>query len=274
MAREWQKVAAIRRKRISLPRTHQDLDAGYCSTSSVADKGHFVVYTADQRRFMIPLVYLNSKIFRELFEMSEEEFGLPSDGPITLPCDSFFMEYIIFLVQRGVAKDLEKALLTSIAYTQSSSSFFSHQEQMNSRLLVCRSGRRLAAIGRKRITLQRTNRDVDADCCSTSSMTDKRHFVVYSSDRRRFLIPLGHLNTEIFKELLQMSEEEFGVQSDGPIILPCDSVFMDCIILFIQCGVVKDLERALVMSIASSNCLSSRFLHEQKYNKQPLLCAF
>ena len=137
MAREWQKVAAIRRKRISLPRTHQDLDAGYCSTSSVADKGHFVVYTADQRRFMIPIVYLNSKIFRELFEMSEEEFGLPSDGPITLPCDSFFMEYIIFLVQRGVAKDLEKALLTSVAYTQSSSSFFSHQEQMNSRLLVC-----------------------------------------------------------------------------------------------------------------------------------------
>ena len=137
MAREWQKVAAIRRKRISLPRTHQDLDAGYCSTSSVADKGHFVVYTADQRRFMIPIVYLNSEIFRELFEMSEEEFGLPSDGPITLPCDSFFMEYIIFLVQRGVAKDLEKALLTSVAYTQSSSSFFSHQEQMNSRLLVC-----------------------------------------------------------------------------------------------------------------------------------------
>ena len=137
MAREWQKVAAIRRKRISLPRTRQYLGAGHCSTSSVADKGHFVVYTADQRRFMIPLVYLNSEIFRELFEMSEEEFGLPSDGPITLPCDSFFMEYILFLVQRGVAKNLEKALLTSVAYTQSSSSIFSQQEQMNSRLLVC-----------------------------------------------------------------------------------------------------------------------------------------
>ncbi|CBI37770.3 unnamed protein product, partial [Vitis vinifera] len=94
MAREWQKVAAIRRKRISLPRT-------------------------------------------KLFEMSEEEFGLPSDGPITLPCDSFFMEYILFLVQRGVAKNLEKALLTSVAHTQSSSAIFSQQEQMNSRLLVC-----------------------------------------------------------------------------------------------------------------------------------------
>ena len=82
-------------------------------------------------------------------------------------------------------------------------------------------------------------------------MANKGHFVVYSSDRRCFLIPLGYLNTEIFKELLQISEEEFGIQSDGPIILPCDSVFMDYIILFIQCGVVKDLERAFVMSIAS-----------------------
>ena len=135
MARECQKVAAIKRKRISFSRTHQDLDADQCSTSSVADKGHFVVYTADQQRFMIPLVYLSSEIFREIFEMSEEEFGLPSDGPITLPCDSFFMEYILFLVQRGVAKDLEKALLTSIASIRFS--FFSHQEQINSRSLVC-----------------------------------------------------------------------------------------------------------------------------------------
>ena len=139
---------------------------------------------------------------------------------------------------------------------------------------MVRKWQKVAAIGRKRISLQRTNRDVDADCCSTSSVADKGHFVVYSSDRRRFMIPLMYLNTEIFRELLQMSEE-FGIQSDGPIILPCDSVFMDYIISFIQHGVAKDLERALVMSIAFSNCSSSsHFLQEQKYNKQPLLCAY
>ena len=137
MARKGQKIAAIRKNRISPSRNHQDLDSGHCSASSVADKGHFIVYTADHRRFMIPLVYLNSEIFRELLEMSEEEFGMSSDGPITLPCDSFFMEYIVFLIQRGVAKDLEKALFASVADTQSSSSFFSPEEQMNSRLLVC-----------------------------------------------------------------------------------------------------------------------------------------
>lgn len=136
MARKGQKVAATRMKGITLSRTILDLDASHFSTSSVADRGHFVVYTIDNQRFMIPLVYLNSEIFRVLFEMSEEEFGLPIDGPITLPCDSFFMEYIIFLIQRGVSKELEKALLASVANTQSSSSFFS-QGQMNSRLLVC-----------------------------------------------------------------------------------------------------------------------------------------
>ena len=135
MARKGQEVAAIRWKRISLPRIDQGLDADYCSTSSVADKGHFVVYTADQIRFIISLAYLNTEIFRDLFKMSEGEFGLPSDGPITLPCDSFFMEYIVFLMQSSVAKDLEKGLLMSVANTRPSSPFFSHQ-QMNLRLLV------------------------------------------------------------------------------------------------------------------------------------------
>ena len=137
MARKWQKVAASWGKRISVPRIDQGLNADCCSTSSVADKGHFVVYTADRKRFMIPLAYLNTQIFRDLLKMSEEEFGLPSDGPITLLCDSFFMEYIVFLIQRSVAKDLEKALLMSFANTRSSPSFFSHQEQMKPRFLVC-----------------------------------------------------------------------------------------------------------------------------------------
>ncbi|WJZ83560.1 hypothetical protein VitviT2T_003231 [Vitis vinifera] len=135
MARKGQEVDAIRWKRISLPRIDQGLDADCCSTSSVADKGHFVVYTADQIRFIISLAYLNTQIFRDLFKMSEGKFGLPSDGPITLPCDSFFMEYIVFLLQSSVAKDLEKALLMSVANTRPSSPFFSHQ-QMNLRLLV------------------------------------------------------------------------------------------------------------------------------------------
>ena len=88
------------------------------------------------------------------------------------------------------------------------------------------------------------------------------------------VIPLAYLNTGIVRELLQMSKEEFGIQSDGPIILPYDSVFMDYVISIIQRGVAKDLERPLVMSIASRKFSSSSyFLHEQN-NEQLLPCAF
>ncbi|XP_056169839.1 auxin-responsive protein SAUR36-like [Syzygium oleosum] len=110
MARKWQKLDATGRRRLSLPKTK----GKFLATSSVADKGHFVVYTTDERRFMIPLPYLCSDVFQMLFEMSEEEFGLSSDGPIIMPCDAAVMEYIVSLVQQGVAKELEKALLNSI----------------------------------------------------------------------------------------------------------------------------------------------------------------
>ncbi|KAD4982154.1 hypothetical protein E3N88_18825 [Mikania micrantha] len=55
-----------------------------CCNEKMANKGHFVVYTIDKNRFVIPLSYLNTNIFKELLRMSEDEFGLPSNGPITL----------------------------------------------------------------------------------------------------------------------------------------------------------------------------------------------
>ncbi|XP_052194561.1 auxin-responsive protein SAUR68-like [Diospyros lotus] len=137
MARKWQKYAAMKTKRLSFSSKNRDVDAGSCSTSSVANKGHFVIYTADQKRFMIPLVYLNHEILRELFKLSEEEFGLPSSGPITLPCDSIFMEYILSLIQHGVAKDLEKVLHLSVSTSLCSSSLSSfHQGKTNQQILV------------------------------------------------------------------------------------------------------------------------------------------
>jgi hypothetical protein len=97
-ARKWQNLSPIKRNRESC-------------RSMVADKGHFVVYTADQRRFMIPLLCLNSEIFRELLKLSEEEFGPPGDRPLTLSCDAVILEYIVRLIQRGASKDVEKASL-------------------------------------------------------------------------------------------------------------------------------------------------------------------
>ncbi|CAN4126894.1 unnamed protein product [Withania somnifera] len=141
MARRWQKFAAKQRKRISFPRSGSDEDccttSSSSSSSSILEKGHFVVYTADQARFAIPLAYLETEVVRQLLILSEKEFGLPSDGPIALPCDSAFMSYIILLIKKGVAAgDLHKAFLLSIP-SCCCSTFSLHQESGNQQLLVC-----------------------------------------------------------------------------------------------------------------------------------------
>ncbi|KAK6792069.1 hypothetical protein RDI58_011150 [Solanum bulbocastanum] len=137
MAKKWQKFAAMQRKRISFPRNSSDADNCSTSSSFIVEKGHFVVYTTDQARFVVPLAYLENEIIRQLLSMTEEEFGLPSGGPITLPCDSALMSYIISLIKRGVAAgDLHKVLLFSLPSCCCSTSSL-HQESGSQQLLVC-----------------------------------------------------------------------------------------------------------------------------------------
>ncbi|XP_038682137.1 auxin-responsive protein SAUR68-like [Tripterygium wilfordii] len=136
LARKWQKFVAIRRKRITFPRTKEAIDVQSCSTSSSSTtKGHFVVYTADQIRFVLPLQILNHGIIRELFRLAEEEFGLSSDGPLTLPCDASFMEYVIALIQQHITEDVQKALLISISNRRCSSSSYVHEEEINQQMI-------------------------------------------------------------------------------------------------------------------------------------------
>ncbi|XP_031280121.1 auxin-responsive protein SAUR67-like [Pistacia vera] len=137
LAKKWQKLAASKRKRISLLRTTGVVEAESCSTSSMAEKGHFVVNTADQRHLVIPLKWLKNNIIRELFTVAEDEFGPPSGRPITLPCDAVFMEYVVSLIQRHVAKDLEKARLMSLATGRCLPTSNLHQEQSNQQSLLC-----------------------------------------------------------------------------------------------------------------------------------------
>ncbi|XVE93955.1 hypothetical protein REPUB_Repub01dG0238700 [Reevesia pubescens] len=132
MARKWQKMIVMGRKRISLPGT----SAGSVDESSVVEKGHFVIYTTDQKRHVVPLSYLSYNIFVELLKLSEEEFGLSSHAPIRLPCDSALLEYIVFIVQQGLDKHLEKALLCSISPSQYSLCTSFHQGQTGQQSLV------------------------------------------------------------------------------------------------------------------------------------------
>lgn len=135
LARKWQKQASLSRKRLTFPTS--SADGAYHNTSTRVEKGHFVVYSADQRRFVIPLIYLQNKIFRELLRLAEEEYGMPSDGPITLPCDEAFVEYAISLIERHATTDMEKALLISINSDHCLSSSNIRKEHTPQQLLVC-----------------------------------------------------------------------------------------------------------------------------------------
>ncbi|XP_071688827.1 auxin-responsive protein SAUR68-like [Rutidosis leptorrhynchoides] len=109
-------------------------EAAKGGSTTVANKGHFVVYTVDNNRFVIPLHYLNNNIFRELLKMSEDEFGLPKNGPITLACDSSLMNYLVYVFERDLTKEFE-ALLVSIATNHCNYSF-DHVGENGKQMLV------------------------------------------------------------------------------------------------------------------------------------------
>ncbi|XP_037435729.1 auxin-responsive protein SAUR36-like [Triticum dicoccoides] len=104
LVRKWQRVKQV---------ASRD-DEVCCTTSPVADKGHCAIYTADGRRFEVPLEYLGTTVFGELLRMSQEEFGFTCDGRITLPFDAAVMEYVMCLLSRNASEEVERALLSSV----------------------------------------------------------------------------------------------------------------------------------------------------------------
>ncbi|PON61513.1 Small auxin-up RNA [Trema orientale] len=122
MARKRHKLVWRGSKTVSFSGYSGNLKAkAGCRTTFVAERGHFVIYSSDHRRFMLPLTYLRHEIFQKLLKISEEEFGLSICGPLILPCDSVFIDSLVSLIQRsGMARNLEKAQLNWINIVSSS----------------------------------------------------------------------------------------------------------------------------------------------------------
>lgn len=119
LAKKWQRMAAaLGSKRLTWAAAAADKEADECCSSSTASKGHCAVYTADGARFEVPLACLGTAVFRELLDMSQEEFGFRSDDDrITLPCDAAVMEYAMCLFRRGASAEVEKAFLSTMEMT-------------------------------------------------------------------------------------------------------------------------------------------------------------
>lgn len=117
LAKKWQRMVAIGRKRITQTTTAKRAAAECRAVTSVAVKGHCMVYNSDGSRFEVPLEYLSTAVFSELLRMSQEEFGFAGgdDGRITLPCDAAVMEYAMCLLRRDASAEVVMAFLSSIA---------------------------------------------------------------------------------------------------------------------------------------------------------------
>ncbi|CAN6448957.1 unnamed protein product [Victoria cruziana] len=115
MARKWKKMAAVGRRRISLGKVVERRNSRKAVAVAVADKGHFVAYALDGKRFMLPLSYLQLPIFQQLLMMAGEEFGLNIEGAITFPCDSSFVEQVVALLKKDKLGAVENSLLVMLA---------------------------------------------------------------------------------------------------------------------------------------------------------------
>jgi hypothetical protein len=111
---KWQRVAALAKKRLtSTPAKEMEGSSG--PSTSMAGKGHCVVYSVEGTRFEVPLPYLGTTVFVELLKQSQEEFGFPGDDDrITLPCGATEMEYMMCLLRRDASVEIERALLSSL----------------------------------------------------------------------------------------------------------------------------------------------------------------
>lgn len=61
------------------------------SSSSSIPKGCMAVMVGheggEQKRFVIPVIYIYHPLFMELLKEAEEEYGFDHRGPINIPCD-------------------------------------------------------------------------------------------------------------------------------------------------------------------------------------------
>ncbi|KAI4375799.1 hypothetical protein MLD38_013625 [Melastoma candidum] len=124
-------------------------------------------------------------------------------------------------------------------------------------LQLARKWQRAAAIGKKRISLGRMSSKKCSGCTEEPSIARKGHFAVYTTDGKRFEVPLSYLAKGVIRELFVLAEEEFGISGEGPIVLPLDASSLEYIISTIRRGLAREQEKTLLLSFArcSSNNL-------------------
>ncbi|KAG2580562.1 hypothetical protein PVAP13_6NG355700 [Panicum virgatum] len=127
----------------------------------------------------------------------------------------------------------------------------------------------MGAIGRRRITT--VDKEITPSC--SSMVAGKGNCIVYSSDGKRFEIPLTYLRTTVFVELLKLSQEEFGFTSDGRITLPCDTAVMEYVMCLLRREASEDVEKALSSIVMPCHHQSRMVQQSSGLNQQFAVCS-
>jgi SAUR family protein len=79
-------------------RLHTILKGSVKSKSIEVRKGYVAVYVGEkQKRFVVPVSYLNQPSFQDLLSQAEEEFGYDHPmGGLTIPCSEVVFQNITY----------------------------------------------------------------------------------------------------------------------------------------------------------------------------------
>ncbi|AES89325.1 SAUR-like auxin-responsive family protein [Medicago truncatula] len=90
---EW--LRRVPAKYMGFPRESSNLSV--LAKSAEVRKGYVVVYVGEkQKRFVVPVSYLNKPSFQDLLNQAEEEFGYDHPmGGLTIPVNEDDFQYII-----------------------------------------------------------------------------------------------------------------------------------------------------------------------------------
>lgn len=99
-------------------------------------------------------------------------------------------------------------------------------------------GIHLTGIANAKQKLQRT---LSAKYGMGSAVTNvpKGHFAVYvgETQKKRFVIPISYLNHPLFKDLLNLAEEEFGFDHPmGGLTIPCSEDYFISLTSALNCS--------------------------------------
>ncbi|KAJ0663136.1 putative small auxin-up RNA [Helianthus anomalus] len=72
-------------------------------------EGHFAVIASDdeeERRFVVPLAYLDQPSFQRLLERAAEEYGFNHEGALVVPCRPSELEWMLAQRESGQGDDV------------------------------------------------------------------------------------------------------------------------------------------------------------------------